>query len=274
MRHSMLVAALGLCFGTAVWAVEQPVNFSGTWALNRGKSDSSVKMASPGTHGTGGVGGYPGGGYPGGGYPGGGYPGGGNPGGGYPGGGNPGGYPGGGYPGGGYPGGGYPGGGYPGGGYPGGGTPGSGYPGGRGGGVPDDRSGSAAPEPIISDLVLTIEQTQRTMKVLRKFKADGEVQEVTQNFSLDGDQSTNQASTGQGEFKSRTSWNKKTLVNLGTVLVPTDRGDQDWVIREEYSLSDGGRALTIKTTKTSALGSNSYKQVFERRDGSPAPAKN
>ncbi len=263
MRTRILLCFLisaGLLVSVA--AIDQPVNLSGTWILDPAKSDMGTPPSSRRgfPHGTIGIGGgYPGGmggSYPGGSYPGGGYPGGG--------------YPGGGYPGGTYPGGGYPGGTNPTGGYPGGGYPGGNYPGGRSGGGPDELPGGKRPggqrdfDPL-SITTLTILQSDQTIEIKHRLQGEGkEEEEIVQNFTWDGStNSTPDWMTG-GTFTCRTSWEKKKLTNLGTVKMSAFEGEQEMVLREEYSLEDKGKTLIIKTRRQSPLGDISTKRVFTR----------
>jgi hypothetical protein len=118
-----------------------------------------------------------------------------------------------------------------------------------------------------SDLILTISQSEKSIQVTRKFKSKEEVQQVEQNFSLEGGQNSNPDSAGRGKYISRSSLSKEKLVNLGTVTSEAQEGgrEQDVVIKEEYSLADKGRTLIIKTTLRGPMGDSSFKQVFFRQ---------
>lgn len=227
-----------LLLGSLALAADKPVDLSGTWVLD--KTEQSISpTVSPG----GGGDRYPGGG----GGIGGGFPGGG---GGFPGGGG-GGYPGGGMPGGG----GYPGGG--GGGRRGGG----GYPGrgGQGGQVP----GAGMPVET-QDLTLAITQDPTQMSIERKWTRDGMQKSVRQNFSFDASESRNQDDMGRGEMTSKCRWHKSTLVIEGGEQISAGNRDVDMRIKQEFSLSKDGKFLTVKTTRQTARGLMSAKQVFRK----------
>ena len=252
MRTKILLWTLA--FAGLFWvvqAIDQAVNFSGTWILDPSRSDMGAPSNRRGfPRGSVGIG----------------LPGGIGRGGGYPGGGSPGG----GYPGGGYPGGGYPGGSNPTGGYPGGGRPGGNYPGGRDdedpAGNPSDknpgRGGGITP---LTDVTLVIRQVDQQMEVKHQFQIEGKEEEVVQTFSWQGGQTSNPDWLGQGTFVCRTSWEKNKLLNLGFVKASTSEGDREIVVREEYSLADKGNTLIIKIKRQTPRGEISSKRVFTRR---------
>ncbi len=249
---SVAVAAV---LATIALAVDKPVDFSGTWVLEKTERSTSPTPGDGGYQGRGG--GYPGGG---GGYPGGG--------GGYPGGssGSPGGR--GGYPGGGgsYPG---SGGGIPGGGSGrptgGGGTPGEGgrYPGGGAPGpseMPEDRN-----------LTLLITQTETELRIERKRGLSPVAKPVTQVFAFDGAVHSNPDDLGRGTFESRAKWSKNHLVIEGTQQVASRDRDFDLKFKEELSLSKDGQVLFIKTSLHSQTGPISIKQTFKKSSSAGSP---
>ncbi len=232
MRNLLMTLIVGLSMATFSLSVENKMDLNGTWVLDPARSDSGQTRQGGRT------GGYPG---------------------------ERGGFPGIGLPGIGYPGiGGYPGG-YPGvGGYPGGRRAGSGYPGGRDGN--DGDSGEGMPPEEMQNLTLHVIQTDSEVQTTRTFTVNGRDQTITQKFALDGSENSNPASMGRGEFVSKSSWKDNKLVNLGTQTGNMRGRDYSTTVKEEYTLSKGGKTLTIKTTRSTPRGERSFKQVFDRQE--------
>ncbi len=172
-RHIATLSALVLCLGLVAFAAEGKADLSGTWALDKAKSDP-IRM-------------------------------------------------------------------------------GRGGPGGGGGQAPN------------IDITLVIKQTDNELNVTRKVNFNGQDRSVEQKFSLDGSENTNTAAMGRGELKSKTKWKKDKLVTEGTQQVSTPNGDFEIGMIEEYSLSEDGKVLTIKTTRSSPQGENTSKQVFNKQ---------
>jgi hypothetical protein len=144
-----------------------------------------------------------------------------------------------------------------GGGYPGGGNPGGGNPGGGGrpgGGRRGSEPGEAT---FVNESPITIEHNENELKVIHKVENAGDESKAqVQVFKLDGSESLNQGLVGDGEFKSRTSWNKEKLVTLGTEQ-PRDSDNSarsNVIIKQEFSLSKDGKTLTVKTSRTMTRG--------------------
>ena len=153
------------------------------------------------------------------------------------------------------------GGGFPGGGFPGGGGRRRGDPGGGG----DSRRGrppAAAGTILPLDLTLAIEASDSEVRVTRKFKADGEAREVVQRLPLDGTVATNPGALGQGEILSSAWFKKRKLVHEATQAASRSRIERQSKIKDEYSLSDDGRTLTLETKITGPGGEYRSKLVF------------
>ncbi|MBN1567422.1 MAG: hypothetical protein JXA73_06220 [Acidobacteria bacterium] len=137
-------------------------------------------------------------------------------------------------------------------------------------GRPNERDGnSPVAEPLIgqvANLTLKIIQTADSAQILRQFTADGRDQSVAQKFALDGSQCFNPASDGRGDFVSRSTWEKRRLINSGTETITAEGPRTEIYIKEEFSLSKNGKKLTLKTMRTTPRGVTTIKQVFIRED--------
>ena len=98
----------------------------------------------------------------------------------------------------------------------------------------------------------------------RTFTLNGEDQNITQKFTLDGKENTNPASNGRGEFVSRSAWKNGKLINSWSQT--PDAQSYNTAMTEEYSVSRDGKTLTIKTTRTTSRGEVSSKQVFNKKE--------
>ena len=115
------------------------------------------------------------------------------------------------------------------------------------------------------DITLVITQTDNQLNVTRKVNFNGQDRSTEQKFSLDGSENTNPAMMGRGELKSKSKWKKDKLVTEGTQQVTTPNGDFEIGVIEELSLSEDGKVLTIKTTRSTPQGENTSKQVFNKQ---------
>ncbi|MGA2260714.1 MAG: hypothetical protein ABSH28_04670 [Acidobacteriota bacterium] len=140
-------------------------------------------------------------------------------------------------------------------GYPGGGMPGGTSPGGRG-----DTAPVGTGQPEVSTLV--IEQTEDKIKVTHQISNSEGGERITQLFKLDGTESVNPGVLGNGEMKSRTSWDKDKIVTVGTQKMASSSRAPEIELKEEFSLSSDGKTLTLKTTQTTPMGRFTSKQVF------------
>jgi len=94
------------------------------------------------------------------------------------------------------------------------------------------------------DLTLIINQTDRDIHITRKYKEGGQDKQIVQRFSFGGSQNSNPASSGHGVFVSSSSWENNSFIVLGKQTDDT----YQMIVKEKYSLSKGGKRLTIKTS--------------------------
>jgi hypothetical protein len=135
----------------------------------------------------------------------------------------------------------------------------------------DDDSNGISAEEWMEGLTLLIVQTDSELQTTRQlFAIDGHRKTVTQKFALDGSRCINLASDGQSEFESRISWKDHKLVNSGTRTIAARQQRTEISVTEEYSISNDGKKLTIKTRSITPRGVTMIKQVFNKR-GTPKP---
>jgi hypothetical protein len=115
-------------------------------------------------------------------------------------------------------------------------------------------------------VTLQILQTENEIQTIRQFSDSGQERPVIQKFKFDGSQCLNVASSGQGEFASRSSWKNNKLIHSGSLTAFQREQRVEYYVKEEYSLSKNGKKLTIKTTATGPYGVTTTKQVYTRRD--------
>src|SRR5207247_3592228 len=135
---------------------------------------------------------------------------------------------------------------------------------GPGGGGAGGGGGQGGPP----DITLVIRQTDNDLQITRKFSRRGQERSVEQKFTLDGQENTNTGGMGRagsGELKSKSKWNKDSLVIEGTQKVSSPRGDFEVQVKEEFSLSADGKTLTVHTTRNTPMGENTMKQVFNKK---------
>ena len=123
------------------------------------------------------------------------------------------------------------------------------------------------------NLTLQIVQTENEVQTTRKFSDAGEDRTISQKFALDGSESTNPASNGQGQLISRSTWRDNRLVNSGTQTSTGRLQNYEMNVNEEYTLSKDGKKLTIKTTRFSRRGEMTLKQVFKKQDSESGSGK-
>ena len=116
-----------------------------------------------------------------------------------------------------------------------------------------------------ADQKLIVTQTDAEMTVERLVLMGAQERGLRQIFRLDGTQTTNQAA-GRGEIKSKAMWKGNLLVIDGTQTMNNQRVQTEVGLKEEWSLSDDGKVLTIKTTRSTARGrARTTTQVYTRQ---------
>jgi len=113
-----------------------------------------------------------------------------------------------------------------------------------------------------SGLTLVVDQTGTELNVARKMGGRGRTRD--QKYKLDGSETTVASANGRGEIKSKARLQGNALVIEGTQKVTNKRGEMDVKLREEWSLSEDGKTLTITTSRTARRRDQSSKQVFTK----------
>jgi hypothetical protein len=149
-------------------------------------------------------------------------------------------------------------------GYPGSRRP-TGYPGG-GGGTNGGDPGEGMPQENLQNLSLKIVQNDNEVAVTRRFTLNSQERMIAQIFTLDGNENSNPASNGHGEYVSRSSWRDGKLTNSGVQTPDTSEQSYQTTVREEYSVSKDGKTLTIKTATTNYRGEMTLRLVCKKEE--------
>lgn len=142
-----------------------------------------------------------------------------------------------------------------------------GRPGGGGGG------GQGGPPRGEMNVTLVIKQTANELLITRKMsRGNQEMPATEQKFTLDGKENKNTFQFGgrgaegrTNELISKSKWNGATLVIEGNQKMQTPNGDFDIGIKNEYALSEGGKTLTVTTTRSQPDGDRTSKQVYVKK---------
>jgi hypothetical protein len=111
-------------------------------------------------------------------------------------------------------------------------------------------------------LTLVVEATDTEIRVTRKMSLGGRERTTEQKYNLDGTETA--VSDGRrGEIKGKARRQGNALVIEGTQKTAR-RGDMEIKVRDEWSLSDDGKILTIKSTRSGRRGDITSKQVFTK----------
>ncbi len=135
---------------------------------------------------------------------------------------------------------------------------------GGGGGFPGGgRRGGRGP---MGNETLTIQQNAANLTLTRTMGSGDQARSFQQTFDLTGAQSTNPGPMGRGQITSTAAWKDNVLAiqNTETMTGP-DGNSREMKSQEEFSLSEDGQTLTIKTTRSTPRGEMSFKQVFARQ---------
>jgi hypothetical protein len=111
----------------------------------------------------------------------------------------------------------------------------------------------------VPDITLTIKQNGNNLEVTTA--RDGDPGQVAK-YTLDGKESRNPA-VGGGDSPARGESVSKATVVGDTIAIETtaDMGKGTTTTKAVYALSDGGKILTISTTRSD----QSFKQVFDKK---------
>jgi hypothetical protein len=136
---------------------------------------------------------------------------------------------------------------------------GPGGPGGPGGGGAGGAGGPGGPGgPGGGNL--TIVQGKADLKIEREGR-DGA---VTSSYALDGTESKNPGMRG-GESRSKTHWDGDALVTEGQQTMDTPNGAVTMDFKDVRRLSDGGKTMTVESTRTSPRGTTTRKVVYTKK---------
>jgi hypothetical protein len=86
----------------------------------------------------------------------------------------------------------------------------------------------------------------------------------TTTYNLDGSESRNPGMRGN-EMVTKSHWEGKTLVTEGENTFNTPNGDMTVKTREERSLSDDGKTMTVTTNSTTPQGERTRKMVYDKQ---------
>jgi hypothetical protein len=114
--------------------------------------------------------------------------------------------------------------------------------------------------PAPSGLTQKVTHAEPKLKVESKMSSDMGEMEFTANYTTDGKESTNQG-FGGSEAKSTAKWDGETL------LMETKGafGDNAYTMKDKWSISEGGKVLTILRHFASSMGEIDQKLVFEKQ---------
>ena len=114
--------------------------------------------------------------------------------------------------------------------------------------------------PAPSSLTVKITHNEPKLAAEVKMSGDNGDLELTSNYTTDGKECTNPG-FGGGEMKTTANWDGETLVldNKGSF------GDNAFTMKDRWSLSDGGKTLTILRHFSSAMGEADQKLIFEKQ---------
>ena len=123
-------------------------------------------------------------------------------------------------------------------------------------------------------VTLVIKQAGNDLSITRKTIVGGEERPASeQKFTLDGKENKNTIQFGgrgggegrTSEMATKSKWSGATLVIEGSQKMSTPNGDFDIGIKNEYALSEGGKTLTITSTRSQPDGDRTSKQVYTKK---------
>ena len=121
---------------------------------------------------------------------------------------------------------------------------------------------------------LVIKQAGNDFSLTTKRSRGGQEMPASEaKYTLDGKQNKNTFQfPGRGGSEGRTSeavtkskWSGATLVIEGTQKMSTPNGDFDIDIKNEYALSEGGKTLTVTTTRSQPDRDITSKRVYTKK---------
>lgn len=117
--------------------------------------------------------------------------------------------------------------------------------------------GQFPPTPSITQKVTHAEPK---VSIDTKMTTDNGDLQFAANYTTDGKPTTNQG-FGGSEMKSTAKWDGESLVmeSKGSF------GDGEFTIKDKWTLSDGGKLLTVQRHFSSGMGDSDQKLVFEKQ---------
>jgi hypothetical protein len=114
--------------------------------------------------------------------------------------------------------------------------------------------------PAPSSLTQKVEHAEPKITVAFKMSSDMGNLDLTANYTTDGKECTNPG-FGGSEIKSTAKWEGEALLmdNKGSF------GDQPFTMKDKWTLSDGGKLLTIQRHFANAMGELDQKIVLEKQ---------
>ena len=116
-------------------------------------------------------------------------------------------------------------------------------------------------QPPDIEVTLRVKQEANKLQVVTK-RADRGTSEA--KYTLDGKEHT--FSRGGGRLLIyRSKWDMDKLIIEKTGRYPGNYGDMEFKSKEEWSLSEGGKALTVTTTYSGQQANRRMRQVYDRQ---------
>jgi hypothetical protein len=125
--------------------------------------------------------------------------------------------------------------------------------------------GGGGQPPADIDVTLAIAQSADDIKITRTLTMGGQDRTSEQKYTLDGKECTNPAPMGRGEMVGKAAWEGGKLTITGKQKMSTPQGDFEIGVKEEYSLSEEGKVLTVMSTRTMPQGERTSKQVYNKK---------
>jgi hypothetical protein len=115
-----------------------------------------------------------------------------------------------------------------------------------------------------ASLTMTVAQQDRTLRVTRHFKIDGEEQKETHTYKTDGTETTNNGLRGESVV-TKAHWEGKALVVESTRKVSMLVTDVSVESRGVWRLSPDGKTLTIDGVIRGPRGEQRMQAVFDKQ---------
>jgi len=114
--------------------------------------------------------------------------------------------------------------------------------------------------PAPSALTQKVTHAEPKITVDTKMSGDNGDLQFTASYTTDGKECTNPG-FGGAEMKSTAKWDGESLL----IETKAAFGDNAFTMKDKWSLSDGGKTLTVLRHFSSAMGEADQKMVFEKQ---------